>query len=409
VRLSEREAPDVSNLALDFPVYDADNHLYEPEDAFLRHLPQQYAKDFYFVDDNRKRRKLVIGGQVSEYIPNPTFAVVAAPGSHEKYYRAENHEGLSLRELGGKPIRPPPEWRTGDGRIAVLDQQHLHAALVFPTLASVIEARLGNNAQLVAALFHSLNEWTREEWGFAREGRLFCVPMINLADVDLAIKELEFVLKAGARAVGIRPAPVAAANGGSRSFGLPDFDPFWARVAASGIFVCLHASDSGYDQIYRWWSGSGNEFVSFERDAFKQTIDWLGRPIADSLAALICYGVFDRHPQLRVASVENGSEWVAPLFCRLKRAYGQVPKDFKRHPWDTFRQHVFIAPFYENDPKELVEHLPVERILFGSDFPHPEGLTQPLDYLAEFKAFGADDLRKIFCTNLKGLLEGQRN
>jgi hypothetical protein len=64
--------------ALPFPVYDADNHLYEPEEAFTRYLPEQFKRDFYFVDVEG-RRKLVIGGTLSEFIPNPTFAVVAAP------------------------------------------------------------------------------------------------------------------------------------------------------------------------------------------------------------------------------------------------------------------------------------------------------------------------------------------
>ena len=104
--------------ALPFPVYDADNHLYEPEEAFLRHLPEKFHNDFYYVE-KKGRKKLVIGGMLSEYIPNPTFAVVAAPGSQVPYFKAENPEGLSMREMSGAPVRPPPEWRSGDGRIAL--------------------------------------------------------------------------------------------------------------------------------------------------------------------------------------------------------------------------------------------------------------------------------------------------
>lgn len=393
--------------ALPYPVYDADHHLYEPAEAFTRHLPKEFARHFYFVEVNG-RTKLVIGGMLSEYIPNPTFEVVAAPGTHEKWYRAENTEGLTLRELSGKAMRPPPEWRSGDGRLAVMDQQGIHAALVFPTLASVIEERLNHEPEAMAALFHSLNMWTDEEWGFARQDRLFSVPMISLANMESALKELEFVIERGARVIGIRPAPVPGFRG-SRSFGFPEFDPFWARVADAGIFVCLHASDSGYDRIYRMWTGGGGEFVAFDNDSFKLTLDSLGRPIADSLSALICHGVFDRHPNLRVASLENGAAWVEPLLHRLDRAYGQMPKSFKRHPRDTFHKHVFVASFYEDNAIDLNKFIPAERMLFGSDFPHPEGLAEPLDYVKEFEGFGDDDLKKIFSTNLKGLLEGARN
>ncbi|MBA3054001.1 MAG: amidohydrolase [Sphingomonadales bacterium] len=393
---------------LPYTVYDADHHLYEPEEAFTRHLPKEFAHEFYFVKKGN-RTKLVINGMLSDYIPNPTFEVVAAPGSHEKWYRGTNTEGLTMRELSGPALRPPQEWRSGDGRLAVMDQQGVHAALVFPTLASVIEERLSDKPRAMAALFHSLNMWTAEEWGFARENRLFSVPMINLADVDAAIAELDFVLKAGARTIGIRPAPVPNERGQTRSFGYPEFDPFWARVAEAGIFVNLHASDSGYDVINRMWSGGGNEMIAFETDPHKQTLDMLGRAVADSLSALICHGVFARHPNLRVVSVENGASWLAPLFFRLNHVFGQMPKAFAEHPLETFRRHIFVAPFYEDSTEELKQYIPANRILFGSDFPHPEGLANPLDYLNDFSTFSEGEVKQVFHSNMKGLLEGLRD
>jgi len=393
---------------LPFDVYDADNHIYEPEDAFLRHLPKQFERDFYFVE-MKGRKKLVIGGMLSEFIPNPTFEVVAAPGVHEPWFRATNTAGLTLREMTGKPIRPPQEWRTGDGRLATLDQQGIHAAMVFPTLASVVEERIGAKAETAAALFHSLNMWIDEEWGFARDNRLFSAPFISLADVNLAVAELDFVLKKGARTVAIRPAPVPGI-GGSRSFGYPEFDPFWAKAAEAGIFVCLHASDSGYDRITQWWSGGeGSEYRAFDRSAFQSTLDLLGRAISDSLSALICHGVFQRHPNLRVVSVENGASWLGPLLHRLKRAYGQMPQTFHEPPTETFRRNIYVVPFYEDDVDELRKLIPVERIMFGSDFPHPEGVAKPLDYLEDFKNYPPDDLKKVFHTNLKDLLAGKRD
>ena len=395
-------------LALPFPVYDADHHLYEPAEAFLRHLPKAFRKDFYFVEIEG-RTKLVIDGQVSDYIPNPTFEVVAAPGTHEIWYRAENSEGLTMRELTGKPLRPPAEWRSGEGRLKVMDQQGIHATLVFPTLASVIEARLGHKPETITALFTSFNTWLEEEWGFARAGRRFAVPFIGLSDVEAAVDELEVQLKRGARAVGIRPAPVPGLRG-SLSLGAAEFDPFWARCAEANIFVCLHASDSGYDQIARWWmQGSRGEFRPFDKDPFTVMLEPLARPITDSICALIAHGVLDRHPNLRIVSVENGSDWVGNLFYRFDRAYGQMPKAFTRHPRETFLRQVFVAPSYEDDMHALAKLMPAERILFGSDFPHPEGLAEPLGYLKEFEGFPEDDIKRIFHSNLKGLLEGARD
>jgi predicted TIM-barrel fold metal-dependent hydrolase len=394
--------------SLPYPVYDADNHLYEPAEAFLRHLPARYENEFYFAEV-KGRTKLVINGELSEYIPNPTFEVVAAPGVHEKWYRAANAEGLSMRELSGKPIRPPEDWRVGEGRLRSLEQQGIHSALVFPTLASVIEARFEDKPEVISALFRSFNTWLEEEWGFARENRLFAVPMIGLGEIDEAVDQLEAVLKAGSRCVGIRPGPVPGLRGG-RSPGLAEFDPFWSRCAEANIFVCLHASDSGYAQIYQWWSaGNRSEYLPFQRDPFTEMLEPLARPITDTISALICHGVFDRNPNLRVISVENSSYWVGSLLKQFDRAYGQMPKAFRRHPRETFREHIFVAPAYEDDMDELAVHMSADRILFGSDYPHPEGLSEPLNYLKEFENFSDSAVERIFHSNLKGLLEGARD
>ena len=88
------------------------------------------------------RKKLAIGGKISQYIPNPTFERVAAPGAHLEFYRARNPEGRSLREIQGKAISPPDEFRRGEKRLAVMDRHGVHAALFFPTLFSAIENRM---------------------------------------------------------------------------------------------------------------------------------------------------------------------------------------------------------------------------------------------------------------------------
>jgi predicted TIM-barrel fold metal-dependent hydrolase len=386
---------------LGYPVYDADNHLYEPEEAMLAHLPKKYASQFQYVTVNG-RKKLAIGGQISDYIPNPTFDVLAPPGAHEKWYRADNREGLTLRELSGKPIACPPAFRNGADRLKLLDEQGVHATLIFPTLASAVEERMNYDHELMNAVLHSLNEWMFETWGFAREGRIFAVPFVTLMDVDMAVRELEWALARGARSVGLRPAPVPGYRG-SRSFGFAEFDPFWARVAEAGIFASMHASDSGYDRYSRSWQG-GSEFLPFKPDPFRQVLGLSGRAIHDSLAALICHGVFDRHPRVRVASIENGSKWVFGLIDALTHASGQMPREFSRHPLETLREHIYIAPFYEEPIRKLADAIGVERVLFGSDYPHPEGLARPLDFLAELAELSEGEKKRVMSENLRGLL-----
>jgi len=390
-----------------YPIYDADRHFYEPPEAFLRHLPKKFHREFQYVEV-KGRTKLAVGGMLSDYIPNPTFEVVAAPGVHEKWYRGDNPEGMTLREATGKPVPSQAAFNNGAAHLKVMDTQEIHGGLFLPTLTSIVEERLADRNDAIQALLHSVNQWTIDENGFALDNRLFTVPMINLSNIDAACKELEFVLAAGARVVGIRPAPVAGLSGG-RSMGFREFDPFWARVEEAGIFVVLHVSDSGYDKINQWWTAGGKgEFLPFEKDPFSEILDWMGRPIADTLAALICHGVFDRFPGVRVASLENGAAWLEPLLDRIKTAHHKMPRQFKQDPIETFKKNVFVAPFYEDSVERVIELIGAERVLFGSDWPHPEGLAHPLDFLNDIATLNADQTRQIMSSNLKGLLEGVR-
>jgi predicted TIM-barrel fold metal-dependent hydrolase len=388
---------------LGYPVFDADNHLYEPQEALISHLPRKWKRDVQYVQVNG-RTKLALCGQISDYIPNPTFDIVAPPGAHEIWYRGANTEGLSMRELSGTPEKCRDAYRAPEPRLRLMDEQGVDASLMFPTLASAIEERMSHNHELVHAVIHSLNEWLLEVWGFTHAGRIFSTPIVTLMDIDMAVAELEFCLENGARTVLVRPAPVPGYRG-SRSFGLPEFDPFWARVAEAGIFVSMHASDSGYDRIARMWQG-GSEFRPFEPDPFKLMLGFSSRAISDSIAALICHGVFARHPKVRVASIENGCNWIKTLVSRFNHVYGQMPKDFAEHPVETMRKHIFVSPFYEEPIREVANLVGVSQILFGSDFPHPEGLANPVDFIKELDDFTPDDQQRIMGGNLKALIEG---
>src|SRR6476660_6602993 len=168
---------------LDFPVFDADNHLYETQDAFTRYLPKKYKGAIDYVDV-RGRTKIVVRGTISEYIPNPTFDVVAAPGAQEEYFRRGNPEGKSYREIMGKPIHAVPAFREPGARLELLDELGIDRALMFPTLASLVEERLRDDPDATHAVIHALNEWMAEQWTFDYEGRIFPVPVITLPIVE---------------------------------------------------------------------------------------------------------------------------------------------------------------------------------------------------------------------------------
>ncbi|MGD0311553.1 MAG: amidohydrolase family protein [Acidimicrobiales bacterium] len=385
---------------LDFPVFDADNHMYETRDALTKFLPERYARAIDYVDIHG-RTKIMIRGQVSEYIPNPTFDVVAAPGAQEEYFRNGNPEGKSYRELVGDPIRCLPAFREPAPRIELMDELGIDRALMFPTLASLIEERMKDDPELIHTVMHALNQWMHETWTFAYEDRIFATPVINMGIIDRALEELEWVLERGARCVLIRPAPVPGLRG-TRSPGLPEFDPVWSRIVEAGILVGMHASDSGYAEIANWWEES-SEFLPFRPSAFRMMAQGK-RPIYDTMAALICHGALSRFPDLRIAAVENGANWVAPLLHDLADTYEKVPTQFAEEPTAAFRRNIYVNPFWEDDMSDLAELVGADHILFGSDYPHPEGLRDPISYVDELKALDDEDTAKIMGGNLAGLM-----
>ncbi|WP_026311088.1 amidohydrolase family protein [Parafrankia elaeagni] len=384
-----------------YPIFDADNHLYETEEAFTKHLPEEFKGAIRYVQIDG-RTKIAIRGQISEYIPNPTFEVVARPGAQEDFFRLGNPEGKSYREIIGKPMRSIPAFREPKSRLELMNEQGIERTLMFPTLASLIEERMRDDPELTHVVIHALNEWLYETWKFNYEDRIFTTPVITLPIVEKAIEELEWVVERGARAILIRPAPVPG-YGGSRSFGLPEFDPFWERVVHHKILVGLHSSDSGYNRYTQDWEGQTREYLPFQPDAFRMIGQW--RPIQDTVAALVCHGALSRFPDLKIAVVENGASWVAPLLGELKDVYKKYPQQFLENPVEVVRRNIHVSPFWEEDMAKLGELLGIERVLFGSDFPHPEGLGDPVSYVDVLANLSDEDKAKIMGGNLARLID----
>ena len=382
------------------PVLDADNHFYETRDALTRHLPARYRSAIRYVEVDG-RTKIAIKNVISDYIPNPTFDVVAPPGTHVDYFRGNNPEGKTLRQMVGQPMRAIDAYREPEPRLALFDELGVYGSLMFPTLASLVEERMKDDLELTHSVIHALNEWIHETWSFDYKGRIFATPVITLPIVDRAIEELDWALERGARAVLIRPAPVPGPRG-SRSFGLPEFDPFWARVQESGVLVCLHGSDTGFNHYIERWEPN-TEYLPFQPSPFRDVVTGK-RQIEDAVTALVCHGAAVRFPDVRFALVENGASWVAHLLDALDLAYRRMPQEFTEHPVDTFRRSFWINPFCEDDVRDLLQHVPPERVLFGSDYPHPEGLADPVAWADELPDLPEPEVRGIMGGNLASLL-----
>jgi hypothetical protein len=384
---------------LGFRAFDADQHYYEAEDAFIRHLdPAMRKRCMQWAEVDGKKR-LLVGGRVNRFIPNPTFDPVARPGCLDTYFRAKT-SAKDIREAFGQLEPISPFYRDREARLSSLDDQGVEACFMFPTLGVGMEAALEHDVPAMLTAFRAFNRWLEDDWGVNFRGRIFAAPYITLADVDWALDELDWALSNDARIINLRASSVIAPDG-RRSLGHPLHDAFWQRVDDAGITICIHSGDAGYGFLLDYW-GQDSEFEAFRYSPLRSLLTM--SPISDTIASFIAEGIFARHPNLRLATIETGSEWVGPLFKKLRKAYGQHTYAFAENPLDTFRKHVWVSPYYEDDLLELRDMIGADHILFGSDWPHAEGLADPVEFVHDLDGFSADEIRLIMRENAFGLI-----
>jgi predicted TIM-barrel fold metal-dependent hydrolase len=202
----------------------------------------------------------------------------------------------------------------------------------------------------------------------------------------------------------MRPAP-AWGYQGPRSFALPEFDRFWELVQESGVLLVLHASDTGYVRYSNEWEGVTTETQAFAQlSPFTQAVNNNHRDIQDAVRSLICHGTLSRFPKVRVALIENGAGWVPGLLENLDHTWSQMPQAFGEKPSDTFKKNFWMHPFHEEDPRELIELLGPDHVIFGSDFPHVEGLADPVSWAEELHGLDEETLKKVMGGNMMDLL-----
>ena len=366
-----------------FRFFDCDNHYYEALDAFTRHLEPEYKKRTMQWAQIGGKPRLLVGGKINKFIPNPTFDPVAAPGVMDEYFRGRNPKSADPSKLFGElePIRA--EYRDRDARIALMDRQGMEGCILLPTLGVGMEQALIDDLPAMTAAFRAFNRWLHEDWGFAYQERIFAAPYLTLSDPDNATRELEWALERDARFVVMVGGPVMTALG-TRAPGDRMFDGFWRLANDSGITVLYHGGESPYTKYLKDW-GESDFTEAFRASAFRGLIS--ANPLQDTIASHLALGLFARFPNLRMASIEVGSDWVFHLFEKLTKSYGQVPHLYPEDPRETLKRHLWVSPYYEDDLAGLLRLIGVDHILMGSDYPHVEGLADPASYLKDLQNY----------------------
>jgi predicted TIM-barrel fold metal-dependent hydrolase len=393
-------------------IVDFDNHYYEPEDAFTR-FGDEEVRDFVRWLAVGKRKHLVFGTQMATAIPNPTFDPIAKPGAFHRRLKELEEEGDwsnlpdTDRRKYGELERLPSWYRNRDDRLRVMTEQGVAKAVMFPTLGVGIEGLNPDDARMTYKLFRAFNRWLDDDWGFAYEERIFAAPHIPLIHPEPATEELDRVLAEGARVIALRPGPAYG-----RAPSDPVWDPFWARLDASGVPAAYHsyAGPDVYDEPWRLlWQRHGSSDPKFEANL--RVAMSFDRPMVDTALALVLGNLFGRFPGLRILSIELGAPWVSYVMHMLDHAVGLTERHIEafgetrpERPSEVFKRHFWISPFPEEDVVGLAKVIGADRVLFGSDWPHAEGTEQPRDYEQYLEGLETHDIQRIMRDNALELL-----
>ncbi|MEX1008990.1 MAG: amidohydrolase family protein [Acidimicrobiia bacterium] len=403
---------------LDYPVFDADNHLFDSVMLWRGYAESKYSElfeDDIWLSDRERFLSSAIGRRASRFgegneVQALEESAVFRPGaSLNKLNPYKNANSPEEREAIIKEFQAlAPGFQNRDRRLEVMDIQGIEGAIMFPQAdALVIHSAFSESAERSMAAVRAYNRWVDAEWGFSYQHRIFVPAAISLMDVDLALAEVDWALEHGARGFLLPPGPLHG-----RSPADPMYDPFWARLNEAKVGAMIHLNYTDYaQQGARFSEDPDSHFIDGNKSftAFQWFSYWGDRPVMETTAALIFHGLFERFPDVRIALSEQGTVWLPYTLRKMDHAFMMGRKGtfdaIKSRPSDTFRKHFLVAPYPEEIVSRPMEVVGDTCLTFGSDFPHGEGLADPAEYAnAILGDLTEEQRRKIMRDNLANFL-----
>ena len=364
-------------------IVDGDSHLIEPLDLYLQYIEPAYRERAMRVErdsasgklrmvvDNKSMR---LGSEIDEML-----SIVVGYGQKE--------DGSALNEFD-QSLYAGGNWQDMDKRLQFLDAEGIDYQVLYPTLGLLWESEV-QDPQLAAALCRAYNTWAFEVSAGHRD-RLFPSAHISLREPTLAVQEIQRVAKLGARSIMIGSAPI---NG--KSFGHPAYDSLWAAAQDCNIAVSIHPAGNKEYLGSAWYKNRNPGFMFISMNVIQDP--------RMSLSTMVYDGVFERFPKLRAATVESMGSWVGEWIERFDYRYQYMrhTSQMKRPIREYLARNIWINA----DPSEkllpyIVQFAGDEKFFVGSDYPHAEGFTKPVETMRELlSALPTQSVDKILGAN----------
>jgi len=335
-------------------VVSADSHVVEPGDLWQLRLDRAYRdRAPHIVENTGDGTRLLF---VGEGMPSRSVAGATAAGTSgkdlKKFFDESSYE--DARAGGWDPVVRLEDQET-DG---------IDAEVLYPSLGMSLFAM--SDGGLQRACFHAYNGWLADYCSHAPT-RLYGIGLISLEDIDLAVRDLEGIVQQGMRGAMIWGSPPA-----DRPYDDRRYDPFWQAASEAQLPVSLHIIAGRGSQSEGASAGVRGD-RSFNPGVWYMTVL---HEIQESITRIIFGGVLERHPELRIVSVENDTGWIPHFIYRMNHVYEKFysmwPEPLPMPPGDYIRRQVHAT--FQDDPigPRLHDIFGTDNYMWASDFPHSD-------------------------------------
>lgn len=408
-------------LKLPYQVYDADNHIWPPKDAEVRHLEKRYMERVFpsgkshwtevdVIGDEHKAKTL---GQHPvrrhggvDPLEMPEMAgPIPIPGAMLDRFNPMKDLDKEGRERVVQNFRKmEPAFENRDHRLKLMDDQGVQATIIHAGRHLYERPCKRGDVSAGYAAARAWNRYLQNDWGFAHKERIFTPAYFPFVDVERDVEELERCMKEGARLVGFETRRSLT----GRSPADPYFDPFWSRVNEAGLRVVLHLGGNLAHRGPEWGEDPNTGYKDF--NGFQWLAFWSDFPIMETVFAFVFHGFLTRFPNINVLIAEHGTPWLPYALRKMDHAHllGFKPKwggQLPMRPSELFKTRFVIAPFPEEAVARAIDVVGPECVVFGSDFPHSEGLPDPVQYSAQLQGLPEPTVKAIMRDNLARFLK----
>ena len=299
-------------------------------------------------------------------------------------YRVDVMAATGLYEDGKKGHRHPtdPVLRAKD-----MDRDGVQAEVIFGILGAA--TRL-NDPVAANEMFRIYNDWLVDfcKHDQARFIGLACLPY---GDIDAAVKEIRRVAKLGLRGVEL------SCSWDMEPMWHPMWEPLWKTIHEVNLPLHFHTFPAVPPSQLDKATGQSR------RAAFFTVVSGFQMNLVNILAAVIGAAVLERYPNVRISFGESGIGWIPYALDRMDFEWEDRFRDLglTMKPSDYWRRQCKGTFQFDRIGGKLIEEMGVETLMWGSDYPHADGVWPESDkYIQEqFGHLSADYTHKITCEN----------